>query len=125
MIPLNILLVEDDPEHRKLIPLLLKALPYQIVAVKNAARALEFLETETPPLILLDVAMPGMNGLELLRVIRENPRFQATKVIVVTAVASRLAPGDLIGVDRMITKPFQSHELEQAILDLMSSAMKE
>lgn len=121
----NILLVEDDPEHRKLIPLLLKTLPYPIVGVKNAARALEFLENETPPLILLDVAMAGMNGLELLRIIRKNPRLAATKVIVVTAVAAKLSPADIAGVDRVIKKPFQARDLELAILEVMSSPTQE
>jgi CheY-like chemotaxis protein len=121
----NILLVEDDPEHRRLIPLLLKTLPYPIVGVKNAARALEFLEKETPPLILLDIAMPGMNGLELLRIIRENPRLAATKVIIVTAVANKIHPADIAGVDRVIKKPFQARDLETAILEVMSTPTQE
>jgi CheY-like chemotaxis protein len=121
----NILLVEDDPEHRRLIPLLLKTLPYPIVGVKNAARALEFLEKETPPLILLDIAMPGMNGLELLRIIRENPRLAATKVIIVTAVANKIPPADIAGVDRVIKKPFQARDLETAILEVMSTPTQE
>src|SRR4051794_1274758 len=87
------LIVEDDPMQRALLNMMLKPLSEQVTAVGSSEEALRLLQGEDiPGLILLDVILPGMNGLDVLRQIRADIRFQDTKIFVITAAPNRVTP---------------------------------
>jgi CheY-like chemotaxis protein len=85
----TILVVDDDPSCRDLLRRLLPRMGHTVVVATNGRDALEVLETQKPQLILLDLAMPQMDGLSFLRVLRQTAEFHDTPVILVSGLASR------------------------------------
>ncbi|MBN1672543.1 MAG: response regulator [Kiritimatiellae bacterium] len=111
----KIAVVEDNEDNRLLVEAYLED-RYQIVLYENGPEALEGLETETPDLILLDISLPGMDGVEVLRRLRQKPALERVRVVALTAHAMA---GDrekylAAGFDDYLTKPIDE---EQALLD--------
>ena len=87
----SILVVEDNAVNRRLVEFLLRSNGYQVSEASTALEAFEILKTERPNLILMDVQLPGMDGLEATKRLKENP---ATRDIPVVAVTSYAMKGD-------------------------------
>lgn len=103
----KILLVEDNTINRRLAEFLLRSQGYRVREAVTAQEAFEILETDRPDLILMDVQLPGMDGLEATRRLKEDP---ATRGIPVVAVTSYAMKGDrekvlAMGCAAYITKP--------------------
>ncbi len=103
----NILVVEDNVVNRRLVEFLLRSNGYRVLEATTAQEAFELLKTERPDLILMDVQLPGIDGLEATRKLKENP---ATRDIPVVAVTSYAMKGDrekalAAGCVGYITKP--------------------
>jgi two-component system, cell cycle response regulator DivK len=103
----KILLVEDNPVNRRLAVFLLRAHGYEVREATTAVEALEMLEKERPDLIVMDIQLPEMDGLEVTRKIKAQP---ATADIPVIAVTSYAMKGDrekalAAGCAGYITKP--------------------
>ncbi len=112
-----ILIVDDEPSGRRALESLLLGQGYGLAFACNGPEALSLALRLEPDLIVLDVMMPGMNGLECLRLIRGNTRLAEIPVILVTALddrASRLS-GLEAGADGYIVKPFDRVELRTRI----------
>lgn len=117
----TILVVEDDHAMRKVLQEHLTTLGYRIVAAASTEAALEVLDGTAPDLILTDVHMPGMSGIELCRHVKGDPRFQLTPVILLTAVTdldARVA-GLAAGADDFFAKPFDFVELRTRVAALL------
>jgi CheY-like chemotaxis protein len=82
----SVLIVEDTPIVREPLEKLLRYEGYETSAASNGVEALEAVKERTPDLILLDVAMPKMNGVEFLQRLRGEERFRNVPVILLTAV---------------------------------------
>lgn len=125
----KILLIDDDVDTLKLIGLMLQRRGYQITAAQNGAQALAKVESEIPDLIILDVMMPDIDGYEVCRRLRANPKTASIPVIMFTAktqVGDKVA-GFQAGADDYLTKPIHPAELAshvEAIL-LRSARAKE
>lgn len=102
----SILCVDDTPANLQLLHPLLKD-SYRVRLANSGAAALEAVERETPDLILLDIMMPGMDGYEVLRRLKADPRFNAVPVIFLTAMSSPKDEerGLLAGAADFVTKP--------------------
>lgn len=119
--PTRILVVEDDAGMRTLLTRTLQADGYRIRAVPDARSMWEALETEIADLIILDVMMPGMNGLDLCRALRqgglkggvEDEAFTHLPIIMVSARGEELdrVLGLELGADDYVAKPFGQKEL--------------
>jgi putative two-component system response regulator len=112
-----ILIVDDEPSGRRALESLLLGQGYGLAFACNGSEGLSLARRLEPDLIVLDVMMPEMDGLEYLRVIRGNPRLAEIPIILVTALddrSSRLA-GLEAGADDYITKPFDRIELRTRI----------
>ncbi len=113
----NILIVDDDPTVLKLLKDILTADHHVVRLFNNGELALRSVMAEAPELILLDVRMPGMNGFEICRRIKENPRWKDIPVIFISAasdVEDKVRAFKECGVD-YITKPFQKEEVSARV----------
>ena len=109
----TILVVEDDPAIRQVLSDLLGQYGFRVMAAESAERALEFLDVVVPDLILTDVHMGAMSGIELCKVVKADPRYQLTPVVILTAVSdldARVA-GLAAGADDFFSKPVDFGEL--------------
>lgn len=111
--PLTVLVIEDHPDQRDLLAIVLKREGYQVITAANGLEALEKLETENVQIALSDIMMPKMDGFELIKRIRANPALKNIYLILITA---RIQEGDRVrgldlGADDYITKPFSFSEL--------------
>jgi len=113
----KILLVEDNPVNRRLAEFLLRSQGYKVLEATTAQEAFEILRTERPDLIVMDIQLPGMDGLEATKKLKENP---ATCDIPIVAVTSYAMKGDrekalAAGCAGYITKPIDKATFVQEV----------
>jgi CheY-like chemotaxis protein len=113
----RVLVVEDDPDIRQLVELRLRGLGHRVVSAASGAEALEVIaDRGAPEVIVLDVAMPGMTGLEVLRTLRTDPEHADLPAIFLSA---RVRPEDIAAGEELgaiyLTKPFVVSALAGAI----------
>jgi two-component system KDP operon response regulator KdpE len=106
----TILVVDDDPQIRRVLRTALIEHGYEATDARNGEEAIERLREEKPSLIILDMNMPGMNGLETCRTIRSTSNIPIIMLTVRDSEADKIAALDA-GADDYVTKPFSSPEL--------------
>lgn len=108
-----ILVVDDNPVLTKLLGAMLESADYQVIQASSGQEALDILETLLPGLILLDIDMPGLSGLEACRRIKENRRTADIPIIFVTASDDKctVVAGFAAGAQDYIIKPSTKEEL--------------
>jgi two-component system KDP operon response regulator KdpE len=106
----RILVVDDDPQIRRVLRTALVAQDYEAIDARNGEEAIERLREEKPDLIILDVNMPRMNGLEACRAIRSTSDIPIIMLTVRDAESDKIQALDA-GADDYVTKPFSSPEL--------------
>lgn len=119
-----VLIVDDNPLNLKLVRVLLAAEGYDVRTAVDADGALEVLSTCRPRLILMDLQMPGMDGLELTRRLKADP---ATRDIVVVAITAYAMKGDeeralAAGCDGYVPKPIDTRALSAMIAEHLARA---
>jgi DNA-binding response OmpR family regulator len=99
---------------------------FRIIGVESGEKCLEFLETEHPDLILLDIMMPGMSGWKTFDKIKENESWKQIPVVFLTARTDRVAKnaGGFLGED-YVEKPFNIKDLKSRIDQLLHTGMVE
>jgi CheY-like chemotaxis protein len=120
----RVLVVEDDPDIRQLVELRLRGLGHRVVAAASGPEALTVIaERGAPEVVVLDVAMPGMTGLELLRTLRDAPEHAHLPAIFLSA---RVRPEDIAAGEELgaiyLTKPFVVSALAGAIERALAAA---
>lgn len=109
-----ILVVDDEPPIVRLVQAKLRIDGYEVLTASSGSEALETLKTQTPDLIVLDVMMPGMDGFETLRRIRQHNQVPVVMLTARGSDADKLK-GLQSGADDYVTKPFNPDELEARI----------
>jgi CheY-like chemotaxis protein len=122
----KILLVEDNEVNRRLAGFLLRSQGYQVREATSAVAALEILHKERPDLIVMDIQLPGMDGLEATRKLKEQP---ATADIPVIAVTSYAMKGDrekalAAGCAGYVTKPIDKNTFIQEVATQLGNKSK-
>jgi CheY-like chemotaxis protein len=122
--PDEILIVDDSPINLRLLTFLMRSKGYAVRTAVDAPTARLAIEERPPALILMDVQLPGMDGLELTRELKAAPATQSIPVIVVTASAMR---GDEIkarhaGCDAYVTKPINTQLVPALVAQLLAKA---
>lgn len=118
----QILIVDDNPTNLKLVRVLLSRKGYDVLTAKDADEALQILDSFKPKLILMDIQLPGMDGLKLTRKLKADPNYQEIIIIAITAYAMR---GDeekalAAGCNGYIAKPINTRALPVIIADYLS-----
>jgi DNA-binding response OmpR family regulator len=120
------LVVDDERDFRHLMSMFLarSGLPIDVEAVVNGAEALRHIETIVPDLILLDVMMPEMDGIECCRRLRADQRTRDVPVLMLTALdeAADRTRGFLAGADDYLAKPFDRGELLARVRRILERA---
>ncbi len=109
----RILIVDDNPPNLKLVTSLVRANGYDVATASDANEALASIAANRPALILMDLQLPGIDGLELTRRLKGDPATRDIKIIAVTAYAMK---GDqekalAAGCDAYVTKPIDTRAL--------------
>lgn len=109
----KILVVDDEPDAIDLIDFNLKAAGYEVVTAADGAEALKKAKSILPALILLDIMLPEVDGLEVCKILRRDPSTAGIPIIMLTAKAAEIDRilGLELGADDYITKPFSPREL--------------
>lgn len=117
----KILAVDDVPDNLFLLEIILSEMEdYQLSCAQNGTDALEMIKAAPPDLVLLDVMMPGMNGYEVTRHIRQNKSLPYIPIILLTAHAELSASEGLeVGADGFVRKPYDIDELLNCMQSLL------
>ncbi len=122
----RILIVEDSATMRSLLASTLEAidLPVKITQVESGFEALRILPRESADLIVTDINMPDINGLELVSFVKQNPAYRSIPLIIVSTEGSERDrdKGLELGADAYLVKPFEPEELRAVARDLLQSA---
>jgi len=119
----KILIVEDNADLLKVLQLLLKD-SFEAIPAMKGTQAVDIAAAERPDLILLDIVLPDMSGLEIARLMRQHPATQSTPILAMTAKVSRIDEEDCIlsGCDDFIPKPFTYEQLLPRIEKLLNQS---
>jgi DNA-binding response OmpR family regulator len=117
----KILVVDDEPDALELIEFNLKAAGYDVVTAADGNEALKKARLVAPDLILLDLMLPEIDGLEVCKILRRDASTAAIPIIMLTAKAAEIDRilGLELGADDYVTKPFSPRELGLRIKNLM------
>ncbi|MCP4603988.1 MAG: response regulator [Proteobacteria bacterium] len=117
-----LLIADDDPELVGILLKRLQNLECDIITARDGVTALEKINEQRPDIVILDVMMPGKNGWEVCKEIRQNPEIKRTGVIMLTGIGSSLneMTSPLYGADEYLDKPFNFSELIFKIKRMLS-----
>lgn len=119
----TILVVDDEPTIRLLVRAALQGRGYRLLEAGDGASALQMARSERPDLVLLDIALPRLSGLEVCRRLKEEPATAATPVLFLTGFAQQAErrAADAVGGQGFIAKPFSPAALVQQIAKTLGS----
>ena len=122
----KILIVDDDVDSLKLIGLMLKRQGYDVTVADSGGKALSKADAEIPSLIILDVMMPDMNGLDVCRRLRANPKTANIPIIMFTAktLIDDKVKGFEAGADDYLTKPTHPAELANRVKSVLQRKLE-
>ncbi len=117
----KILIADDSDSIRSLLEMILTAELHEVTQVPDGREALLYLKDHTPDLIILDITMPFIDGLEVCSRIKRISRFKATPVILLTAHTDEdtKKKADLVGADVLVHKPLSGKNFRTTILEML------
>lgn len=116
----QVMVVDDDESIREYLRQLLEENDYDVLEAEDGVQALEMLKTEKPSLVILDVQMPHMSGLDVASAMKKNPALAGIP-IVIHSVEGNMEEGFKLGVDRYFTKPVKQNVFLTEVSELVSS----
>ena len=113
----KILIVDDNPTNLKLVAYLMRAKGYEVSTAIDAHAAISEIQAQRPALILMDLQLPGIDGLELTRRLKADPETRGIIIVAVTAYAMKGDQDKAIaaGCDDYVTKPIDTRALPETI----------
>ena len=123
----RILVVEDEPDAMDLIAFNLEAAGFKVLQAMDGTLAVRLAREKLPDLIVLDVMLPGTNGLEVCKILRRELSTSGIPILILTAKASEIdrVLGLELGADDYVTKPFSPRELVLRIKKLLGRSRSE
>jgi DNA-binding response OmpR family regulator len=119
----KILIVDDEPNIVISLEFLMQQSGYEVAIARNGEEALEKIASFEPDLVLLDIMLPLLNGFEVCQRMRENPQWNRTKVIMLSAKGREIdvSKGIALGADAYVTKPFSTKDLIAQVQRLLAT----
>ena len=120
----KILIVEDEPDIRKLVHYNLVQERYKVLEAEDGEHALKIVQRDKPNLVILDLMLPGLSGLEVCRLLRERPDTAKLPILMLTAKAGEAdrVVGLEMGADDYLAKPFSPRELVARVRAILRRA---
>lgn len=120
----KVLVVEDSPPQREMISTLLQKSGLNVILASDGVEALEQIQKDCPDIIVLDIVMPRMNGYELCRRLKDNPKTKELPVIMCSTKGEEFDRywGLRQGANAYIAKPFQPQELVGTVKKLLRAS---
>jgi two-component system chemotaxis response regulator CheY len=117
----NILAIDDSPSMRKMVSFTLKEAGHQVITADNGQSGLEAAKANQADLVLTDVNMPAMDGLSLVRALRELPNYAHVPILVLTTESggNRKLEGKAAGATGWIVKPFNPEKLLEVVAKVL------
>ena len=118
----KILIADDEPDMRALLADLLMEAGHEVTEAENGQVAVQQVQNEMPDLVLLDVLMPMMNGIQVLQRLRDDPATKALPVILLTAFSLSDEEADILDTPNTyhVTKPWRRGVVESAITSALA-----
>ena len=123
----RILIIDDEPDVLKLAAFRLKRWGYEILTANDGQTGLEIIENERPDLVLLDLRLPNLDGVDVCRQVKNNEALKHIPIILFTATAD-IAVAETakqVGADGYIVKPFEPEQLLEKIQSVAGEPRKE
>ena len=122
-----IVVADDDVDILDLVALTLERSGHVVHRARDGEEALELVKRERPDLAVLDVSMPKLDGLELTRLLREDPDTSAVRIVLLTALVqeSDVSDGLAAGAHDYVRKPFSPQELQERVDVLLRAQLGE
>jgi two-component system, chemotaxis family, chemotaxis protein CheY len=118
----KILIVEDDADSREMLAFLLSGRGFEVSCAEDGKDALELIENEPPGLIITDISMPVMDGIELIERLRQHPEWRLIPVLVMSAFRSEIVNNAMqAGANASTVKPLEIDKLLQMVTHLIQS----
>lgn len=120
----TVIIVEDEPDAAEMFAEMMRVTGYKVIKVYSSTPAIGVISAEKPDIVILDIMMPDISGLEVLRYIRRDPATAKLPVILVTAksMPSDIQIGMDAGASHYLTKPVSFLDLKEAVESLVPAA---
>jgi len=120
---MKILVVEDEPTELKLAVLVLSAAGHDVDGVDTAEQVMPVIEEDRPSLILLDLSLPGMDGLALVRNLKAEPATRDIRVVAITSWPEKFSMAEALGAgcDAYLRKPLSTRTISKVLTDVVAS----
>src|SRR5690606_17441672 len=115
----TVLIVDDEPGLLQLFAGLIKRLPCHVLTGHGGDEAIAILERETPDLLILDLAMPGVSGYDVLQHVRSITRLQNMRVMILTARPSMVPEVEELGIDYWVSKPILPRDFLEIVREVL------
>lgn len=117
----KILLVDDDEIIRNPLRILLESINYSVIESNNTISGFKLLEKEHPNLVILDVMLPGITPREFINKVRDNPKYDDIKIVVMSGLSGlKEELKDNPFIAGIVEKPFENHKLLKLIKQLIN-----
>ncbi|MEA2683364.1 MAG: two-component system, OmpR family, response regulator RpaA [Chloroflexota bacterium] len=118
----TVMLVDDDPQLRHVVSMFFELEGYNVVQARDGREAITMLAEYVPDVILLDLMMPDVSGLEVCQHVRADRRLKDIPVVVFTAAEMQEEELSAAGADRFITKPYSLEGLRRVVRTLIKES---
>jgi DNA-binding response OmpR family regulator len=117
----RILIVDDEPSIVISLQYLMQRAGYEVAVAADGEAALQAVAEQSPDLVILDVMLPKVNGFDVCRRLRADPRWSGVKILMLTAKGrdTDVSKGLEVGADAYVTKPFSTRELVAEVAELL------
>jgi CheY-like chemotaxis protein len=124
-VSIRILVVEDEPDSREFLSTLLKLEGYTVVTANDGLEGIEKVETDHPDIILSDICMPNMDGIDMVRTLRKSPKHKRIPIVMLSAFGSgNLTSAINAGANEAMRKPVHAELLLQYITKWIGETLR-